>query len=81
MAGIPASERISAAVVATPRISPCVMVHSISVGHGTAVKRKRAGKAKCRIQRVPPPAAVTAMNSATHRDVVNQLSNRQSGFG
>src|SRR5688500_15395569 len=53
---------------------------STLVGQGTATKKKRIGKAKCRTQRRPPARQTPAAEIAAAHAVIVQLRRRQSGF-
>src|SRR5688500_20366799 len=53
---------------------------STLVGQGTATKKKRIGKAKCRTQRKPPARQTPAAEMTAAHPVMAQLRRRQSGF-
>src|SRR3954469_13296066 len=61
-------------------MSPWMIGCSIPVGHGTATRKKRIGKAKCFSQGRPPARHIKISAKPTTTIEYVQLSGRQSGF-
>src|SRR6266702_1897115 len=53
---------------------------SIRTGHGTATRKNKIGKAKCRSQARPPIRYRNKSEVPTTTSASPQLNNRQSGF-
>ncbi len=71
----------SAAIAATPRMSPWTMSCSRPLGHGTANSRNPTGNAKCRTHGQPPHQAASPRDSAVRIPAWTQKMSRQSGLG